>query len=48
MQATVVQKKVDAATVAHYESEGANDEVPEKGKDTVIELVASAVEVASL
>ena len=48
VQATVVQKKVDAATVAHYESEGANDEVPEKGKDTVIELVASAVEVASL
>ena len=48
VQATVVQKAVDPETVAHYESEGANDQVPEKGKTTVIELVASAVEVAQL
>ena len=46
VQAVVMQKDVDPKTVEHYESEGANDEVPEKGKTKVIELVASAVEVA--
>lgn len=47
VQATVVEKAVDPKTVEHYESEGGTDDVPEKGKTRVIELVASAVEVAS-
>ena len=45
VQGTVIAKTVDPETVAHYESEGATDDVPEKGKTSVHELVATAVQI---
>ena len=47
VQGTVVKKAVDPKTVAHYESEGGTDEVPERGKTEVVEIVATSVAVAS-
>ncbi len=48
VQGTVVRKAVDPETVAHYRSESDGGDVPEEGRTEVIELVASAVEVAAL
>jgi len=43
VQGELIEKAVDQKTVDHYKSEGANDEVPEEGKDRVYELVAATV-----
>ena len=43
VQGTVKQVEVDAKTVEHYASEGSTEDVPERGKDKVYELVAQSV-----
>lgn len=45
VEGKVVKHAVDPKTVAHYESEGGTEHVPEKGKSEVYEIVATTVAI---